>query len=221
MCCALLPLCRYVYSFYWAIVTFDTLGYGDLHPYDFAEVVFVIFFVSINLVMWAYILGSITLLVTKGDEDTGRYREKMQSLLQYCRTNRLPHVSLTIDSAASCALLMCFYSSDMTNYVQSKSTLEIDCNFYQLSDSRVKLLGSTRESSYTKENPKKTLIFQVFIYFFIYLFSKCFLQRISFAKHNLTHTCDTNYYRISIEKSERTHFQGLGRSCFFCCLRQP
>lgn len=39
-----LSLPRYAYSFYWAIVTFATLGYGDVTPSTTPEVVYVIFF---------------------------------------------------------------------------------------------------------------------------------------------------------------------------------
>lgn len=56
---------RYVFSFYWAIVTFATLGYGDVTPSTTAEILFTICYIAINLVVWAYILGTITLLVTK------------------------------------------------------------------------------------------------------------------------------------------------------------
>lgn len=56
---------RYVFSMYWAIVTFATLGYGDVTPRTTAEILFTIIYIAINLVVWAYILGTITLLVTK------------------------------------------------------------------------------------------------------------------------------------------------------------
>jgi hypothetical protein len=39
--------------------------YGDVTPHTTAEVVFTIVYVAFNIVVWAYVLGTITLLVTK------------------------------------------------------------------------------------------------------------------------------------------------------------
>eukprot|EP00775_Hariotina_reticulata_P004102 gene4102-4348_t len=77
---------NYVYSLYWAIVTFATLGYGDITPQGMAEIVFTMVYISINLVVYAYILGTITLL----DEEVGNYRERMAALNTYCAANNLP-----------------------------------------------------------------------------------------------------------------------------------
>uniref|UniRef100_A0A383VF86 Cyclic nucleotide-binding domain-containing protein n=1 Tax=Tetradesmus obliquus TaxID=3088 RepID=A0A383VF86_TETOB len=79
----------YIFSFYWAIVTFATLGYGDVTPSTTPEIVFTIVYVAINVVVWAYVLGTITLLVTKQDEETGQYRQRMAALNTYCTANNL------------------------------------------------------------------------------------------------------------------------------------
>jgi hypothetical protein len=42
-----------------------THSYGDVTPITSAEVLFTIVYVAINIVVWAYVLGTITLLVTK------------------------------------------------------------------------------------------------------------------------------------------------------------
>eukprot|EP00879_Flechtneria_rotunda_P011052 GHRR01011548.1.p1 GENE.GHRR01011548.1~~GHRR01011548.1.p1 ORF type:complete len:827 (+),score=254.22 GHRR01011548.1:335-2815(+) len=81
---------RYIFAFYWALVTFATLGYGDVVPSTTAEIVFTIIYVAVNVLVWAYILGTITLLVTKQDEETGRYRARMAALTTYCNANNLP-----------------------------------------------------------------------------------------------------------------------------------
>jgi hypothetical protein len=39
--------------------------YGDVTPNSTPEVVYTIIYVAINIVAWAYVLGTITLLVTK------------------------------------------------------------------------------------------------------------------------------------------------------------
>lgn len=51
---------------------FATLGYGDLTPFNTVEVVFTVLFVTVNIGTWAYVLGTITLLVTKQDEEIGK-----------------------------------------------------------------------------------------------------------------------------------------------------
>ena len=51
-----------------------------------------IVYVAVNIVAWAYILGTITLLVTRSDEAIGRYRDRMQALSEYCAANNLPKV---------------------------------------------------------------------------------------------------------------------------------
>jgi ankyrin repeat protein/CRP-like cAMP-binding protein len=80
---------QYAISFYWSIVTFATLGYGDISPNGMPEVVFVIVYVAVNVIAMAYIVGTTTLLVTKGDQRIGRYRDRMAALTSYCATNGL------------------------------------------------------------------------------------------------------------------------------------
>mmetsp|Transcript_35225 Transcript_35225/g.76426 ORF Transcript_35225/g.76426 Transcript_35225/m.76426 type:complete len:788 (+) Transcript_35225:224-2587(+) len=74
---------RYVTALYWAIVTFCTVGYGDFAPANSAEMIVGIFFMLLNIVVAAWIIGSITLLVVKGDEKTGEYRDNLETLHQY------------------------------------------------------------------------------------------------------------------------------------------
>jgi hypothetical protein len=103
---------------------FATLGYGDLTPFNTTEVVFTIVYVTINIVTWAYILGTITLLVTRQDEEIGQYRDRMQVLVSYCAANNLPrelkanmqgllrlHMSLQGEATSDEAVLAVFPTS--------------------------------------------------------------------------------------------------------------
>lgn len=49
-------------------------------------------FLLFNIALGAYILGTITLLVVKSDERTGRYRDMSSNLKTYSTLNRLPQV---------------------------------------------------------------------------------------------------------------------------------
>jgi ankyrin repeat protein/CRP-like cAMP-binding protein len=74
---------RYVTSLYWSITTFCTVGYGDFRPMNPVEKVFGSIFMLVNIVVAAWIIGSITLLMLTGDNKTREYRESLEILDQY------------------------------------------------------------------------------------------------------------------------------------------
>lgn len=78
---------RYITSLYWSIVTFCTVGYGDFSPSNALEQIWGSVFMLLNVVIAAWIIGSITLLIVKGDEKTGEYRDSLQTLQQYGEMN--------------------------------------------------------------------------------------------------------------------------------------
>eukprot|EP00798_Chlamydomonas_sp_ICE-L_P017133 gene17133-23437_t len=81
---------KYIYSLYFSITTFATVGFGDFHPYTVGECVFIIIYMFFNLAVSAYILGTITVLVMKGDERTNVYRERMSNLAGYAEQHHIP-----------------------------------------------------------------------------------------------------------------------------------
>eukprot|EP00980_Cylindrotheca_fusiformis_P020957 scaffold7970_cov118-Cylindrotheca_fusiformis.AAC.13 len=83
------PFQTYVTTLYWSVVTFTTVGYGDYSPVNPAEQIFGMIFMLLNIILMAYIIGSITLLVVKNDEATGMYRDNLHTLFQYCSANDL------------------------------------------------------------------------------------------------------------------------------------
>ena len=84
---------RYIFSLYWAITTLATVGYGDLSAANPAEAVWATIYMFFNLALGAYVLGTITLIVIKHDERTGRYRDLITHLKDYIRVNEIPPVS--------------------------------------------------------------------------------------------------------------------------------
>lgn len=74
---------RYVTALYWSIVTFCTVGYGDFSPVNPSEEIWGSVFMLFNIVVAAWIIGSITLLIVKGDERTGEYRDSLSTLHDY------------------------------------------------------------------------------------------------------------------------------------------
>lgn len=80
----------YIYSLYWSVVTLSTTGYGDIHAYNPVEAGLIIFWLLFVFFFTAYIIGSITLLVVKGDERMGKYREDMRALQCYATLHSLP-----------------------------------------------------------------------------------------------------------------------------------
>ncbi|KAK1313076.1 Potassium channel KOR1 [Acorus calamus] len=79
---------RYLTSLYFAIVTMATVGYGDIHAVNLREMVFVMIYVSFDMILGAYLIGNMTALIVKGSK-TERFRDKMKDLIKYMNRNRL------------------------------------------------------------------------------------------------------------------------------------
>ncbi|XP_052188772.1 potassium channel SKOR-like [Diospyros lotus] len=79
---------RYTTSLYFAIVTMATVGYGDIHAVNLREMIFIMVYVSFDMILGAYLIGNMTALIVKGSK-TERFRDKMTDLLKYMNRNRL------------------------------------------------------------------------------------------------------------------------------------
>ncbi|KAF5769352.1 putative potassium channel, voltage-dependent, EAG/ELK/ERG, rmlC-like jelly roll [Helianthus annuus] len=98
---------RYITSLYFAIVTMATVGYGDIHAVNLREMIFVMVYVSFDMVLGAYLIGNMTALIVKGSK-TERYRDRMSDLIKFMDRNELDrdirnqikgHVRLQYDSS--------------------------------------------------------------------------------------------------------------------------
>ncbi|XP_019185177.1 PREDICTED: potassium channel SKOR-like isoform X2 [Ipomoea nil] len=79
---------RYTTSMYFAVVTMATVGYGDIHAVNLREMIFVMIYVSFDMVLGAYLIGNMTALIVKGSK-TVRYRDKMTDLIKFVNRNKL------------------------------------------------------------------------------------------------------------------------------------
>ncbi|KAH9609278.1 hypothetical protein KSS87_011625 [Heliosperma pusillum] len=79
---------RYTTSLYFAIVTMATVGYGDIHAVNLREMIFIMIYVSFDMVLGAYLIGNMTALIVKGSK-TERFRDKMTEAMKYMNRNSL------------------------------------------------------------------------------------------------------------------------------------
>ncbi|KAG0489151.1 hypothetical protein HPP92_007962 [Vanilla planifolia] len=105
---------RYTTSLYFAIVTMATVGYGDIHAVNIREMIFIMIYISFDMILGAYLIGNMTALIVKGSK-TERFRDKMKDLIKYMNRNRLEkdireqikgHVRLQYESSYSEASIL-------------------------------------------------------------------------------------------------------------------
>eukprot|EP00201_Polytomella_parva_P009588 CAMPEP_0175054834 /NCGR_PEP_ID=MMETSP0052_2-20121109/9726_1 /TAXON_ID=51329 ORGANISM="Polytomella parva, Strain SAG 63-3" /NCGR_SAMPLE_ID=MMETSP0052_2 /ASSEMBLY_ACC=CAM_ASM_000194 /LENGTH=579 /DNA_ID=CAMNT_0016319575 /DNA_START=167 /DNA_END=1902 /DNA_ORIENTATION=+ len=81
---------KYALSWYFSVGVLAGLGDGALFATTVAECVFVTVYMLLNLVLAAYILGTVTMLVVKSDERSSTYRDKMVKLSNFTSENEIP-----------------------------------------------------------------------------------------------------------------------------------
>ncbi|XP_051119024.1 potassium channel SKOR-like [Andrographis paniculata] len=79
---------RYITALYFAVVTMATVGYGEIHAVNSREMIFVMMYVSLDMILGAYLLGNMTALIVKGSR-TERFRDKMTELIKCMNRNKL------------------------------------------------------------------------------------------------------------------------------------
>ncbi|KAI7753975.1 hypothetical protein M8C21_023121 [Ambrosia artemisiifolia] len=79
---------RYITSLYFAIVTMATVGYGDIHAVNNREMIFIIIYISGDMLLGAYLLGNMAALIVKGSR-TERFRDKMADIKKFMNKHNL------------------------------------------------------------------------------------------------------------------------------------
>ncbi|XP_074579578.1 potassium channel KOR2-like [Curcuma longa] len=79
---------RYITSLYFSFVTLATVGYGDIHAVNTREMIFVMVYISLTMILGAYVIGNMTALIVKGSK-TEQFRDKMSDLIEYMNRNKL------------------------------------------------------------------------------------------------------------------------------------
>lgn len=63
-------------------------GYGDIHAVNTREMIFIMIFISFDMILGAYLIGNMTALIVKGS-NTERFRDKMTDVIKYTNRNKL------------------------------------------------------------------------------------------------------------------------------------
>lgn len=90
MICMNVPFTKkiYILCHMTSCLSLSCTGYGDIHAVNLREMIFIMIYVSFDMILGAYLIGNMTALIVKGSK-TVRYRDKMTDLTKYMNRNRL------------------------------------------------------------------------------------------------------------------------------------
>ena len=80
---------RYVYSFYFSIITMITIGYGDITPVAISEKVFLIFMALLGSLLFAYTVNTIGGIFQELAQKEADFNKKKYELSIYMRTRQI------------------------------------------------------------------------------------------------------------------------------------
>jgi voltage-gated potassium channel len=81
----------YIKSFYWALTTLTTVGYGDITPNDNHGRIFTCLIMIIGVGMYGVIIGSITRIIANLDKHKDQSREKINDLMLFMKHYDVPN----------------------------------------------------------------------------------------------------------------------------------
>lgn len=80
----------YIKSFYWAVTTLTTIGYGDITPHDNVGRIFTCFIMIIGVGMYGIVIGNISRMIASADRYKEQSREKINDLLMFMKHYQVP-----------------------------------------------------------------------------------------------------------------------------------
>ncbi|KAL7449679.1 hypothetical protein ACHAWC_001720, partial [Mediolabrus comicus] len=81
---------QYIASMYWSFSTLTTVGYGDISARTPQEQTFSMFMMLIGVTWYAFIVSSISTIMSSFDAQNKAFRDKMLCVNEFVRTTRLP-----------------------------------------------------------------------------------------------------------------------------------
>jgi hypothetical protein len=80
---------QYLRSFYWAVVTMTTVGYGDITPGRNVEYAFTIVVMLLGASMYAFIIGNLASLFSSVDSAKATFWNRVEATNQYLRSRHV------------------------------------------------------------------------------------------------------------------------------------
>jgi voltage-gated potassium channel len=82
----------YIKSFYWALSTLTTVGYGDITPTNDTGRIYTCLIMIIGVGMYGVIIGSITRMIANLDKHKDQSREKINDLILFMKHYNVPDI---------------------------------------------------------------------------------------------------------------------------------
>ncbi len=80
----------YIKSFYWALTTLTTIGYGDITPHDNIGRIFTCLIMIIGVGMYGVVIGNISRMLASADRYKELSREKISDLVMFMKHYNVP-----------------------------------------------------------------------------------------------------------------------------------
>ncbi len=80
----------YIRSFYWALTTLTTIGYGDITPNNNIGRIFTCFIMIIGVGMYGIVIGNISRMLASADRHKEQTREKINDLILFMKHYKVP-----------------------------------------------------------------------------------------------------------------------------------